>query len=204
MRRGTTGIGKNRRLRYCGTIKIYICGKKITFQNVVSFLLQHVGARRGTGAIPKVPSQIRQKRASQILAKLFWCLKISFSFVQKKKAVQNEEPTELCAEVQRHLEAQARVFHPNRVEAARRFFKPIRSIGLDETVTLLDQDGKEEHVRMVAKLYICSERAVKEMLQNLTYYHDHMRSMKYDGPGRPKEVSLLNVAYGNRQKTKKV
>ncbi len=78
------------------------------------------------------------------------------------------------------------------MEKAMSYFEKVKGSHFDTFVTLINQDGKVDHVRQVVPDYIPADKPLGEILSDLTYYHDFMPTVK--------KVEQL----GNREVTREV
>ncbi len=90
------------------------------------------------------------------------------------------------------LRAQERCLHQFRMEKAMSYCEKVKGPHFETFVTLINQDGKVDHVRQVVPDYIPADKPLGEILSHLTYYHDFMPTVK--------KVEQL----GNREVTREV
>ncbi len=82
-------------------------------------------------------------------------------------------------EVKRFLDAQDRVFLPERRLAGKDFFDRAKSHPKETFVEVKLPEGKEDFlVSNVVEEFVTSEQTVKEILTSLTYYHDEMSTIR--------------------------
>ncbi len=95
-------------------------------------------------------------------------------------------------EVKRLLDAQERVFLPERQAASKAYFEQANSHPKETFVKLQDVKGKNFHVTNVVEDFIIApDMSVKDILGLLTYYHDQMPTLKSRGEEVRKITSTL-------------
>ena len=100
--------------------------------------------------------------------------------------------------MRRLLDAQDRCFDPARRAAGARHFQQITGRPLEVGVTLHDPDGRAFHVRKVVQHYVVSEKTVKEVLVELTYYHDEMSDSTKSGIFKASQENKVPIWESNR------
>ena len=87
--------------------------------------------------------------------------------------------------MKRILDAQARVFLPERWDTAKAFFNQANRHPKETFVELKGFRGKTVHVTRVVEDFITSTKPLKDVLYDLAYYHDNMpiilKETKKDG-----------------------
>ncbi len=93
----------------------------------------------------------------------------------------------------RMLRAQERAFHPSRKGKGMTYFEKVNGPHFETFVTLINKDGKEDHVTQVVPDFIPADRPVGKLLRNLTYYHDFMPTAMKTGQSGEREVSITKM-----------
>ncbi len=101
------------------------------------------------------------------------------------------------AAVERLLDAQERVFLPERRSAGKAFFDRANSHPRETFVNLQGFGGKVFHVTSVVEDFVTANKPLKDILGGLTYYHDEMPNICKKGKGGKEE--LVHTIVGNKR-----
>ncbi len=82
-------------------------------------------------------------------------------------------------EVKRLLDAQERVFLPERREAAKAYFDQANSHP-KETFVELKGFGNTNHITRVVEDFLTATKPMKDVLYDLAYYHDNMPTIQME------------------------
>ena len=93
----------------------------------------------------------------------------------------------------RMLRAQERASHPSRKDKGMTYFEKVDGPHFETFVTLINKDGKEDHVTQVVPDFIPADRPVGKLLRNLTFYHDFMPTVMKTGQTGEREVSITKM-----------